>query len=212
MNNAWNTTTYAAQGTGNKTAGVQFNVSTLGHANIVVRWDQRLSNSAGKYYRLQYSTDGITFTDYNVVTMASAGGFAAKTNLFAGVAGADNNPNFAIRIVGEFESTAAGTTNANYVTASTSAYGTGGTVRFDMVTISGNPINTTPSLQVVGYSASQFLVGVQGPFGYRYALECSTNLVSWDALGTNAAPFTFLDTNILSVPARFYRAHYIPGN
>ena len=167
VNYAWNTTTYAAQGTGNKTVGVQFNVSTLGYANIAVRWDQRLSKTAGKYYRLQYSTDGVTFTDYNVVTMTSAESFAAKTNLFAGVAGADNNPNFAIRIVGEFESTAVGTTNANYVTASSNGYGAGGTVRLDMLTISGNPINATPSLQVMGCSASQFLVGVQGPFGYR---------------------------------------------
>jgi hypothetical protein len=34
VNNAWNTTTYPAQGTANKTAGVQFNASTLGYANI----------------------------------------------------------------------------------------------------------------------------------------------------------------------------------
>ena len=192
--------------------GVQFNVSTLGYADIVLRWDQRLSNSAGKHYRLQYSTDGVTFTDYTVATLTSAGIFEAKTNRFLGVAGVDNNPNFAIRIVSEFESTAIGTTNANYVTASTSVYGTGGTVRFDMVTISGNPINTTPTLQVLGCSASQFLVGVQGPFGYRYALEYSTNLVGWGALGTNAAPFTYADTNIVNAPVRFYRAQYIPGS
>jgi hypothetical protein len=80
------------------------------------------------------------------------------------------------------------------------------------VTISGNPINTTPSLQVLGCSPTEFLVGVQGPFGYRYALEGSTNLVSWDPLGTNAAPFSYADTNIVNVPVRFYRAHYIPSN
>src|SRR5438552_8458892 len=57
----WNTSSYPAQGTGNKTAGVQFNVSTLGNSNIVVRWDLRVSSTASKFYRFQYSTDGTTF-------------------------------------------------------------------------------------------------------------------------------------------------------
>src|SRR5262249_15843289 len=54
----WNTKSYPSEVTGNKTAGLQFNVSTLGYSNIVVRWDQRVSSSASKYYRFQYSTDG----------------------------------------------------------------------------------------------------------------------------------------------------------
>src|SRR6266436_5458287 len=33
-NSAWNTSAYAAQATNNKTAGVQFTVSTVGYSNI----------------------------------------------------------------------------------------------------------------------------------------------------------------------------------
>src|SRR5438270_11776606 len=59
----WNTAHYVGQGTSNKTAGVQFNVSTLGYSNIVVRWDHRVSSTASKYFRLKYSADGVSFTD-----------------------------------------------------------------------------------------------------------------------------------------------------
>ena len=42
----WNTTHYPAQGTSNKTAGVQFTVGTSGYSNIMIRWDQRVTGSA----------------------------------------------------------------------------------------------------------------------------------------------------------------------
>jgi hypothetical protein len=72
--------------------------------------------------------------------------------------------------------------------------------------------NTAPSLQVLGWSATEFVLGVQGTFGYRFAVERSTNLTTWESLTTNTAPFTFIDTNISSAPVTVYRAHYIPGN
>jgi hypothetical protein len=50
-----------------------------------------------------------------------------------------DNPQFAVRIVSEFESTATGSGTAGYVGAG-SSYGTGGTLRHDMVTIHGAPI------------------------------------------------------------------------
>src|SRR2546426_3722553 len=105
---AWNTSHYPGQGIGNKTAGVQFNVSTLGYSNIVIRWDQRVSDTASKYYRLQYSADGTTFTDFtSPVTLLSSGGtFEPETNSLAAILGVNNNANFAFRVVSEFESTA----------------------------------------------------------------------------------------------------------
>src|SRR5216684_610065 len=67
----WNTSHYVGQGTSNKTAGVQFNVSTLGYSNVVIRWDHKLSSTASKYCRLQYSTDGANFTDYSTPIIAN---------------------------------------------------------------------------------------------------------------------------------------------
>src|SRR5882724_2645572 len=81
----WATTHYPSQGTSNKIAGVQFNVSTLDYSNIVVRWDQRVTGTASKYYRLQYSIDGSTFTDYPspivaLVAASTATFYEAQTN------------------------------------------------------------------------------------------------------------------------------------
>jgi len=38
-------------------------------------------------------------------------------------------------------------------------------------------------------------------------IQASTNLAgsNWVSLGTNASPFTFIDTNSTSFPLRFYR-------
>jgi hypothetical protein len=143
-NSGWNTSNYPQQGTSNKTSGVQFNVSTVGAERIVITWDQRVSNTGSKYVRLQYSTNGADFIDYpSATSMSSAVVFESKTNNLESIAAVNNNPNFAFRIVSEFESTAIGTTNANYVGAA-GTYGSGGTMRFDRVTVSANRIAAGP--------------------------------------------------------------------
>jgi hypothetical protein len=212
-NNGWNTMNYPAQGTGNKSAGAQFNVSTLGFQNIVVRWDQRVSNTGSKYARLQYSTNGNNFLDYPTPTVINAATFfEPKTNSLTGIAGVNNNSNFAFRIVAEFESTAANTANANYVGAAGS-YGTGGTIRFDMMTVSGTPIPGAPAAPVLGaptLTNGQFGFTVTGTAGASYAVQGATNLSGiWNPLVTNVSPFTFLDTNVL-FPQRYYRALSVP--
>ncbi len=153
----WNTTHYLSQGTGNKTSGVQFTAATFGYSNIVVHWDLRATSTASKYYRLQYSTDGTTFLDYptpNAVQIAGQGNYyEPQTNSLAGIDSVNDNGWFAIRIVSEFESTATGSGDDAYVTPSgTNTYRTSGTVRFDLVTISGTPIpgaNTPPTISTV---------------------------------------------------------------
>jgi hypothetical protein len=154
----WNTSHYPGQGTGNKTAGVQFNVSTLGYSNIVVRWDHKVSSSATKFCRLQYSTDGANFNDHsshitaNVVS-STGSYYEAQTNSLAAISGVNNNYDFAFRIVSEFEDTAIGAGSANYVTTfGTNSYSTSGTVRFDLVTVTGTAIpgaNTPPTISTI---------------------------------------------------------------
>ena len=145
-NTAWNTSTYPAQGTSNKTAGVQLAVNTTGYTNLSVSFDTKDSNTGSKYTRLQYTTNGVSFMDAIVITNSTA--FGTKSNSFVGVPGVDNNPNFAIRIVAEWESTAIGTTSTNYIAASTT-YGTSGTIRYDMMTVWGTlfgTLNTPPTI------------------------------------------------------------------
>jgi len=212
-NSAWNTTSYPVQGTGNKTAGVRFNVSTSGKRDISIRWDHRASNTGSKYVRLQYTTNGLSFVDYPLAATVTTA-FTAQTNDLTSIPAVNNNSNFAFRIVAEFESSAANTINSNYVAAGTT-YGTGGTLRFDMVTVSGNPLNppTMPaSLSSPVLGLGQFQFNVQGSTGTTYVVQTSTNLGSsnWVSLFTNTAPFTLLDTNLATFPTRFYRAISLP--
>jgi len=163
---------------------VRFNVSTAGRQNILIRWDQRESSTGSKYVRLQYSADGTTFLDFPTATSVSSTSFEAKTNSLASCPAVNDNPNFAFRIVAEFESTAAGTTNQAYV-GNTSAYGTGGTIRFDMVTVSGTPILTAPNItaQPQSQTAIQgadvtFSVAATGSDPLSYQWYFGTNAIS----------------------------------
>ena len=213
-NSGWNTANYPAQGTGNKTVGAQFRISTLGQENIVLRWDQRVSNSASKYSRLQYSTNGITFTDFPTpIAMTAANVFEAKMSDLSGMAGVRDNPLFAFRLVSEWQSTALGSGGAQYVTASASGYGPGGTIRLDMVTVSGTPLPlpdparlTAPSLDANG----RFQFQVTGSPGSHYAIEASPDLTAWTRLFTNTPPFNFTDSTAPLPPQRFYRAVQVP--
>ncbi|NTV63424.1 MAG: immunoglobulin domain-containing protein, partial [Oscillochloris sp.] len=140
-NSGFQTTTYPAQGSGNETAGIQFNVSTAGQQNIVVSWDQRHSNTSSRYVRFQYSTDGTTFTNLGTLFEANAGDtwFNTRSVDLSAITGVNDNPSFAFRIVAAF----APGTSAYAASNSAKTYGSDGTWRFDMVTVSGEPAGPT---------------------------------------------------------------------
>ncbi|HXI73824.1 MAG TPA: immunoglobulin domain-containing protein [Verrucomicrobiae bacterium] len=215
-NTAWTTTTYPASTVGNKSAGVQFAVSTVGIQNIVISWSHRSSNTGGKYFRLQYATNGTTFVDFPTAAILTAPAtFIAFTNSLATMPGVNNNASFAFRIVAEFESTATnGPSSGSYVAvnAPTSSYMTTGTTRFDMVTVSGTSfITSTPAtnamLSAPVFSAGQFQMLVAGTASSNYVVQVTTNLApaNWVGQFTNPSPFTFTDAN-LTAPQKFYRA------
>jgi hypothetical protein len=143
-NLAFQTTTYAAQGTANLSRGVQFAVSTAGYQDIQVSWDQRHSNTSSRFWALLYTTDGATWNTFSATGAGTDSGlyagvtgdtwFNQRTADLSGIAGVNDNPNFGIRIVASF---APGLTT--YAASSpTGTYATSGTARFDMVTISGS--------------------------------------------------------------------------
>ncbi len=151
-NTGWSTAGYPAAGAANKTAGVEFRVSTRGYSNIVVSWDQRLSGSASRYARLQYSVTGTNFVDASAIVVPTNNTFVVQTVSLAGLAGVNDNANFAMRIVTEFESSATGSGAAGYVTPLGAAYSGSGTIRFDLLEIAGTPLRTNnapPSIQAV---------------------------------------------------------------
>ena len=148
-NTGWNTASYPGQGTANKTAGVQFNVSTRGFSNIVVSFEQRPTGTASKYYRFQYSANGTDFVDFAVINLSAANTFHPEAIPLGNITAVEDNPNFAFRVVSEFENSATGAGAAGYAPVSGTSYSTAGTVRFDLVTISGDPLspgNTPPSI------------------------------------------------------------------
>ena len=168
-NTAWGTQNYPASGL-NTNAGVQFNVSTVGAKNVTVSYDFRATTTASKYQRLQYTTDGTTWIDYPTSDADSVTTYITRNYSLAGFPGVANNPNFGIRIVAEFESTASyGATNdANYVAVgSSSTYNPGGTLSYDLVTISADAItnaNTPPTISSIPNQTMEDGVGTNVNF------------------------------------------------
>jgi hypothetical protein len=148
---AWNTATYPGQGTGNKSRGVGFRVSTLGFESILITWEQRNSATSSRYWRFQYSSDGINFVDGPVITAGTVDAFGSQSVNLNSIVVANDNPNFAFRLVAEFENTAIGTGTEGYVATGTGAYATSGTLRLDYVTVSGVPAtgNNFPTISPI---------------------------------------------------------------
>jgi len=135
----WQTTSYAAQGTNPGTAGIEAFVSTVGFQDIVVSWDQRLSNTSSRFFQFQYTLDGATFSAAGLagdgIFEATSGGdfwYNGRTVDLTAVAGASNNASFGFRIVSVFDPALG---NAYSASTSTSSYASTGTSRFDMVTV-----------------------------------------------------------------------------
>lgn len=151
----------AAPGATNESSGAQFNVSTVGYNNVVVRWDQRWSNTATNTVRLQYTTDG---TNWNNFTMTAAnttfclgslnnGRFEANTTGdqfrrttvdLSSIPGVNNNSSFGFRVVAaHFQGTGQFRQTSNNTLVATA-----GTWRFDNVTVSGSIIAATPAVNL----------------------------------------------------------------
>lgn len=134
-NNALNTLTYGSATTGNMTRGVQFMIDTSGYEDLVFSFDQRNSGTASAWTALLYTLDdGETWTKAQQFQMIGTNFVNNRGFSFADIDGADNNPFFGIQLVAMF---APGT--SNYVGTS-GTFGSGGTIRYDMVTLSGTEI------------------------------------------------------------------------
>lgn len=137
---ALNTTTYGTVANApDRTRGVQFGIDTTGYENLVLSFDQRNSSTASAYTALLYTTDGDTWTYATTFKMSVDGSFVKGLSYdFSSVAAAANNELFAVRLVSTY---APGT--SSYV-GTTGNYASGGTIRYDMVTLSGTEIIAAP--------------------------------------------------------------------
>jgi len=183
------------KGAGVVFTGMQFAVSTVGKKEVKVFWDIAASGSASKYTRFQYTLDATPSSPVWVDYTATAGdspGVAIESGLYAldkadstllqrsadlsGVAGAQNNAKFGFRVISAY---APGTSAIARTDGTSAAYSTAGTVKYDMVTVTGVD-------GVFGTPLSNYLAGF--------------NLKDGDALGTadpdgdginNSAEFAF---------------------
>jgi hypothetical protein len=72
-------------------------------------------------------------------------------------------------------------------------------------------VTAAATLQRSSFSpGNQFQFEVAGFPGFDYAVQASTNLISWESVATNISPFTFVETVASRLSRRFYRVFYSP--
>jgi predicted extracellular nuclease len=204
-NTGRNTSTYPAQGTGDKTRGVEFAVSTAGFNAIQFAFDLRHSNTSANTVVVQYSTDGTTFTDFTTFVATAGDTWFSRTVDFTSIAALNNNANAKFRVLSTF---AAG--GAVYVASNpASAYG-GGTMRYDNVIVSGTAITSdapptvTSTLPATG--ATNVPVGTTITINFSEAVNVAAGGVTLvcgspgTAIALNTIPANGV-TNLVLTPA-----------
>ena len=109
--------------TANNGRNLTFNVSTAGFANIIVSFATQGTSTGFNNNQFQYSLDGINFIDFgSPYVPATAFGTLPLVFSLVSIAGLNNNPNAAFRIVFNGASSATGTNRIdNIVVEGTSA-------------------------------------------------------------------------------------------
>ncbi|MGC4041172.1 MAG: hypothetical protein QM710_10400 [Flavobacterium sp.] len=161
-----------APGSTNESNGAQFNASTSTYQNIKLTWDQRFSNTSANTVRLQYTTNGSTWTNF-IMTAANTTLCAGSINAngcfenntgdvyrrvavdFSAIPAINNNPNFGVRMLASYYQS---TSEFRQSDAPGSVANPAGTWRFDNVTITGTPL-TGPNPSVISNSGTASFCG-----------------------------------------------------
>lgn len=219
--NAWQHLSFDP-GSSNETNGVQYNVSTSNFNNIIVTWDQRFSNASPNTVRLQYTTNGSTWTNFTMTagnTTICAGAINTngcfETNAgdkfrrirvsLSSITAANNNPNFGVRMVAaNYQSTGQFRQSGSSTTVATNT----GTWRFDNVSVLGTPTATGATLSgsatiCSGGTANLnvTIVGGTSPFAVVYSNGSTNFTVNNYTSGANisVSPTTTTTYSLVSV-------------
>ena len=133
----WGNTSHSAQGTNDKSSGINFSLSTAGYTDIIVTYDVRHSNTSSRYAQFQYTTDVTAaipvWVDAGLVTATAGDTWFARSFNLSSVTALNNNPTAGFRVVAVFEPA----TSLYAATGASSTYAITGNWRFDMVTVNG---------------------------------------------------------------------------
>ncbi len=173
---AWSTTSYPAQGTNNRTAGLKMEVSTLGYTSISLSWAIRHSNKSANrivlYYTLDRSAADPVWVEAGTYNATSGDAWFANSFDASGISGISHNPNLAFRFVTAFANAAG---DAYVASNPSSNYAVDGKLRYDNMVLEGTP--TSPHLTLDAellpfYAAPGQISDIQ-----NYLLQ-GTNLIS----------------------------------
>ena len=105
-------------------------------------WVSASCSTASAWTALRYTLDGETWTSAGSFQMLTGGSFVTNRSFdFSTITGANDNPLFGIQLLATF----APGTGSYAGTAGT--YGASGTIRYDMLTLSGDVITAVPEPQ-----------------------------------------------------------------
>ena len=165
---------FPAQGNGPRTAGIEIASGTAGFRDVVLAFDFRASNTGSRRIQVLYTLNGTDYSEGPAFTITAGAVFTNRlTADFAGIVAANDNPQFKVRIVSDFD-------GGSYQAVS-GTYGSAGTWRFDYVTLTGNssggaPVAPTITSQPQDLTAfvggnAQFGVSVSGtaPFFFQWS-------------------------------------------
>lgn len=142
----------------------QFTISTSGFTDIQLSWDQASSNTGPRDFKIAYSTNGVTFTDFDTYTVLANASpnptwnsstylsqYSISRDLSA-ITAINDQPNVYFRLI-----------NNSTTSASGGTVGTTGTNRVDNFTVSGNPIVGGPTDPTGTGSAAPSMVAPGDP-------------------------------------------------
>jgi hypothetical protein len=176
---------------------VRFNVSTVGLKNVTVTYDTRVTSTASKYERLQFTTNGNDFIDYptsspiNPSQSGSTPIFGERAFNLTGFPGVRNNASFGIRIVTEIESTATYgvSANTNYVPATAASYDAGvGSISYDLVKILAEAITNANLPPTVSTIANVTVLDSDGPTNVTFTVGDDNDLSLLNVTASSSNP------------------------
>lgn len=209
---SWSTTSYPVSNQLSKTAGVMFQVSTVGYTNTLVSFDWMPSSTASSNGLFQYSTDGGgNWSDWpSTNSLVDGTAWASRNYLSFNLtndSAVANCPGFCFRFVSVFK--AGATAYAAAGGGGSTNYKTSGTWRFDDVMVSGTllvALSLTSTNAIVSNDTTTCLLqGVQtnvaGAITWSNTLNAATGTATVNGNAWSATVPLDVGNNVLVVSA-----------